>query len=139
MEESDLKLSKADRSNLLETAKWGKFLGIVGFVMSGFIVLGGITMFGGAFNTVYPGLGSGIGFIYILASLLYIFPSLYTYKFSTKIKFGLQKDDPEACSEGYNNLRKLFVFMGIMTIIVLSLYALMIVFMLMGGMMGSML
>ncbi len=139
MEENELVLTKADRSNFLETAKWGKFLGIVGFVMSGFIVLAGLTMFGGAFGGVYPGLGGGVGFIYILMSLLYIFPSLYLYRFSTKMKLGLQQNDAESCSDAYSNLKKLFVFLGVMTIVVLSLYILIIFFMLMGGMMGGML
>lgn len=139
MEENEIVLTKIDKNNFLETARWGKFLGIVGFVMSGLVILGGLTMFGGAFNEVYPGLGGGIGFIYILASLLYIFPSLYTYRFSTKIKMGLQQNDQELCSEAYNNLRRLFLFMGVLTIIVLSLYVLMFFFVLMGGLMGGML
>lgn len=139
MEENELILTKADRNNFLETAKWGKFLGIIGFIMSGFVVLAGLSMFGGAFDEVYPGIGGGIAIIYLLASLLYIFPSLYTYRFSTKLKEGLQQNDQELCSDAYNNLRKLFLFMGIMTIIVLSLYLLIILFALMGGMIGGML
>lgn len=139
MEENELVLTKTDRSNFLETAKWGKFLGIVGFVMSGFIIIAGLTMFGGAFGGIYPGLGGGVGFVYVLMSLLYIFPSLYLYRFSTKIKLGLQQNDAETCSDAYNNLRKLFLFLGVTTIVVLSIYVLALFFIVMGGMMGGML
>ena len=139
MEENQLKLTDTDQANLLETAKWGKFLGIVGFIMSGFIVLAGLAMFGGAFGGVYPGLGGGVGIVYVLMSLLYIFPSLYLFRFSTQVKQGILSNDQDQCSEAYTNLKRLFVFMGIMTIVVLSLYALAILFMIMGGVMGGML
>ncbi|MEQ8904774.1 hypothetical protein [Ekhidna sp.] len=100
MEENQLKLTDVDKANLLETAKWGKFLGIVGFVMSGLIILMALVFIGGMGRSmeVYPGLGSGIGFFYILASLLYIFPSLYVYRFSAHIKAGIQSGDQEMYS-----------------------------------------
>ena len=58
--------------------------------MSGFIVLAGLAMFGGAWGDVYPGVGGGVGIIYVLMSLLYIFPSLYLYRFSSQIKEGFK-------------------------------------------------
>ncbi|WP_370089434.1 DUF5362 family protein [Ekhidna sp.] len=139
MEENQLKLTSADQANFLETARWGKFLSIVGFVMSGFIVLAGLAMFGGAFGGVYPGLGGSVGIVYILFSLLYIFPSLYLFRFSTQVRNGIKANDQSECSEAYANMKRLFVFMGILTIVVLSLYALAILFMIMGGVMGGML
>lgn len=139
MEENELRLTDHDKANFLETARWGKFLSIVRFVMSGFIVLAGLAMFGGAFGGVYPGLGGGVGIIYVLMSLLYIFPSLYLYRFSTQIKDGIQGNDQGRSSEAYNNLRRLFLFMGVLMIIMLSIYALAILFMIMGGVMGGML
>ncbi|WP_421764554.1 DUF5362 family protein [Ekhidna sp.] len=139
MEESDLKLTGSDKTNFLETAKWGKFLSIVGFIMSGFIVLGGLTFAGGAFSDLYPGLGGGIGVFYVLFALIYVFPSLYLYRFSTQIKSGIHNDDQQLCSEAYNNLRRLFLFMGVLMIVTLSLYVLIILFALMGGLMGGML
>lgn len=140
MEENELVLTKGDKNNLLETAKWGRFLAIVGFVMSGFLVIGGLAvmMAGSLFNEMPFG-GEVIGFVYILSALLYIFPSLYLYRFGTQIQRGIKEQHQEGCSEAYNNLRKLFLFMGVLTIIMLSLYALIILFTLMGGMMGGML
>lgn len=139
MEESELKLTGPDKKNFLETAKWGKFLSIVGFIMSGIIVLGGLTFAGGAFGDLYPGIGGGVGIFYVLIALLYIFPSLYLYRFSSQITSGIKDDDQQLCSEAYNNLRRLFLFMGVLMIITLSLYVLIILFAVMGGLMGGML
>lgn len=139
MEEKEIILTGPDKTNLLETARWGKFLAIVGFVMSGFVVLAGLVMFGGAFDEVYPGFGGGIGVFYILFSLLYIFPSLFLFRFSTQMKDGIRNEDQASCSEAYNNLRRLFLFMGVLTIIGLALYALVFLGIFIGGAMGGML
>ena len=142
MEETNLVLTGSDKTNLLEAVKWGKFLAIIGLIMSGMVVLFGLFMIGGAggaFDEVYPGIGGGVGFIYILFSLLYIFPSLYLLRFSTQLKRGITSSDQESCSDAYNNLRRLFLFMGVLTIVVLALYALIILFAIMGSVMGGML
>ncbi|WP_420577528.1 DUF5362 family protein [Ekhidna sp.] len=142
MEETNLVLTESDKTNLLEAVKWGKFLAIIGLIMSGMVVLFGLIMIGGAggaFDEVYPGIGGGVGFIYILFSLLYIFPSLYLLRFSTQLKRGINSSDQESCSDAYNNLRRLFLFMGVLTIVVLALYALIILFAIMGSVMGGML
>ena len=142
--DNELKLNKEDQNNLIQTAKWAKFLGIVGFVMSGLIVLFGLSIMGGfllgnEFGNIYGGMGSAMGFFYILFSLIYIFPSYYVFRFGTQISSGLRSGNQAQCSEAYSNLKKLFVFMGVMTVIVLSLYALAILFAVMGGLMGGML
>lgn len=141
IEEHELILSKKDQNNFRETAKWGKFLAIVGFVFSGFMVIAGLAMMGSGalFQQEMPMAPGAFGLVYILFALLYIFPSLYLFRFSTQIQTGIRQQSQEQCSNAYDNLRKLFLFMGVMTIIVLSLYALIILFALMGGMMGGML
>lgn len=139
MEENELMLTKLDKTNFLETARWGMFLAIVGFIFSGLIVLIGLTMFAGVFGELYPGFGGGVGIVYVLMSLLYIFPSLFLYRFSSKIKQGIQSNNHESCSEAYSNLRKLFLFMGVLTIIGIGLYVMILLFIIMGGVMGGML
>ncbi|MEP1032912.1 DUF5362 family protein [Ekhidna sp.] len=140
MEEQELVLSKADQNNFLETAKWGKFLSIVGFVFSGFMIIAGFVMMGiGGFYEEIPMAPAGVGIIYILFSLIYIFPSVYLFRFSVQVQRGIREQNKKQCSEAYSNLRRLFLFMGVFTIIMLSLYALVILFAIMGGMMGGML
>jgi len=128
---------------LLETAKWGKFLSIVGFVGIGFMILGGIF-----FSTIMANLGAmggeefgaaalmGTGFmsaIYIVIALIYFFPCLYLYRFSTKIKTALNHNDEAFLTEAFKNLKSIFKFMGIFTAVILGFYAFMIVLGLLGG------
>ncbi|NQZ79224.1 MAG: hypothetical protein HRT61_24360 [Ekhidna sp.] len=133
MNEDQLFLSQVDKRNLLDTAKWGKFLSILGFIFSTLIALGGLSLAGGSASEMFPGMGVGIGVVYVLISLIYIFPSLYLMRFSIQIKDGIEASDANLCSSAYNNLRRLFLFLGIMTIIVMGIYLLAVLFMIMGG------
>ncbi|WP_424963525.1 DUF5362 family protein [Ekhidna sp.] len=142
MEDKNLTLTIDDKNNFLETAKWGKFLGIVGFILSGLIIIVSLIFIGGVGlnpGELYPGIGSGIGFFYLIFSLIYIFPSLYVYRFAVHIQEGIRSDDQEKCSSAYNNLRKLFLFIGVMTIVVLALYVLVFLGIFLGGALGGML
>ncbi len=140
MEENQLILTKADQNNFLDTAKWGKFLAIMGFIASGFMILAGLAVMGtGSLYNEMPFAPGAFGLFYILFSLVYIFPSIYLLRFSNQVQNGIREQNQQQCSEAYNNLRRLFLFMGVFTIIVLSLYVLIILFALMGGLMGGML
>jgi hypothetical protein len=116
---------------LLETSKWGKFLAIVGYVGMGILILLAIFMTLGLsrINQVsggaYPmGL---IGIVYIVLAVIYFFPVNYLYKFSIQIKQGLQSNDKLSLTAGFQNLKSLFKFMGILTIVILSMYAMILV------------
>ncbi|MGZ3959608.1 MAG: hypothetical protein ACXVBT_17095, partial [Flavisolibacter sp.] len=49
-----LQIDSMTKTHLAETARWGRFLAIVGFIMCGLIVLGGIA-FGSFFSMVARG------------------------------------------------------------------------------------
>lgn len=133
---------------LQAVAKWGKFLAIVGFVMIGLMVLGAI--FGGLFmgNMLHEAddatgvasfLNSGIfALIYLPFAVLYFFPVLYLYRFSSKMQEALHLQDEALLADSFANLKSLFKFMGILTIIMLAFYGLGILFMLLGVGIGSM-
>jgi len=137
-----LKISSEIREYLRETAKWGKFLAIAGFVGIGLMVLImlGMIFFIGSSNEFASTLGiaelAGGGFIfgfYIVIFAIYIFPLLFLYRFSTKIKTALAHDDQEFLSEAFKNLKSLYKFMGIFMAVILGLYALIFLFSILGG------
>ena len=113
---------------LLETSKWGKLLAIVGYIGLGFLVLLGFgviigfSIFSGIADVGFP-LGI-VGIFYILIAVLYYFPVNYLYKFSGQIKQGFNSNDQQSITTGFGNLKSLFKFMGIFTIVILSIYAL---------------
>ena len=124
------------RTYLAETAKWGKFLSILGFIGCGLMVVFGLfagSIFATLGNFGGRGLGGrelGAGFgvlfavIYIALAALYFFPCLFLYRYSTYMQGALRRNDMPALDTSFQNLKSLFKFMGIMMIIALAFYAL---------------
>lgn len=128
----DTGLSTLAKSYLQETAKWGKFLAIVGFVMLGLVVLGilfALTLSPSSlFSELigFGGMGAGMGifmFFYLLFVIAIIFfPSYYLYKFSTQIKSAINSNDDVVLTEAFGNLKSLYKFWGIFIAIILGFY-----------------
>ena len=66
------------------------------------------------------------GFMYIIIGALYFFPVNYLYKYAVQIKKGLKSNDITTITAGFQNLKSLFKFMAIVTIVILSIYGLML-------------
>lgn len=119
---------------LSETAKWGKFLSILGFIGCAFIAIAGIITaiglgkesqsyneFGGS---PFAMLGPALAVVLLLMALLYFIPCLYLFRFSGQMSVALSADDQAALNKAFENLKSVFKFIGILTIIVLSFYIL---------------
>ena len=129
-EEKQLVITEEVKGYLLVTAKWCKFIAIVGFVGLGILALFGFfAMLGVPLmqrNNVYAA-SVLFGLVYIIFAIVYIFPLLYLYRFSVEMKLGVLNNDEGEMTSGFLNLKKLAKFTGILTIVVLGLYALMFV------------
>ncbi len=133
----DLQLSNASQIYLNEAAKWGKFISIIGFIGCGIILI--LAFF---VPTIYSSLSTlqglpsqiasdstiGITIVYLLMSVLLFFPCLFLYRFSTKMKLALKAVSQENFDESFKNLKSLFKFYGIFTIVMLSIYGLVFIF-----------
>lgn len=134
---SQLEINDAAAQHLYETAKWAKFLAIVGFVFCGLFVLFGIYFATtvsslGYYNRAFSGLGPAVGILYIVLSLIFFFPFLFLMRFATKMKLALNSSDQETLTEAFNQHRRMYKYIGIIAIIIISIYALIIVFALAG-------
>ena len=118
-------ISPGAKAYLTETARWGKFLAIVGFILTGLLVILGLFM-GTIFDSMgqQNPLGGWIGLFYAAFGLLYFFPSLYLFKYATKLKNAFATRNNEALTSAFENEKSMFKFMGILMIIMLGLYAL---------------
>jgi magnesium-transporting ATPase (P-type) len=126
------------KNYLFETAKWGKFLGIIGFIGVGLMVLVGLGM--GLFMdrsrsgmppmTGMPGQFGGMFFtvLYLLMAVLYYFPSMYVYQFATKAKIALLGNNETELTLAFSRLKSFFKFWGILMVVALIFYALMLIF-----------
>lgn len=130
----DLQIDNVCQNYLMETAKWGKFLAIVGFVGCGLIVL--VAIFAGSIFASLGGMpgrsGAGYGgfitLFYILFALLYFFPLYYLFNFSNKMMTAIRNNDQEALQSSFANQKSCYKFVGILTIVILALYILVIIF-----------
>jgi hypothetical protein len=141
----DLHIDQTSVNFLGETARWSRFLAIIGFIYCGLMVIFGI-FFGTIMSVMAPAMGgdaamsivgSGLlsGFI-IIISLLLFFPAFYLFSFSTKRKKALQHNDQPLLTESLKNLKSFFKFYGIFVIVVLSFYILMFVAGIIGALVG---
>ncbi|HEY0677384.1 MAG TPA: DUF5362 family protein [Chitinophagaceae bacterium] len=144
----ELHLDQQSTSYLSEAARWGKFLSIVGFIMCALIVLVGIfagsimatafgSMSGGDAAGLTGGMGVGMAIVYVLLALLYFFPCLYLYRFATRMQVALRSNDQQNLTVSFMNLKACFKFVGILTIIILAIYALVLIFAVLGATMAS--
>ncbi len=115
-----------------ESAKWGSFLAIIGFVFCALMVIVGLFMavlFTSAMSSLSDsgpmGLMSGplVGVLYILLAGIYFFPSRYLYRFAKNLKVARTSGDQSSYIESFKNLKSLFKFMGIFMVIILAFYA----------------
>ena len=135
-EQPQLIVSEDMRSYIYDTTKWAKFLAIVGFVVSSFLILTSFTI-GPAMQTS-PELAasmakSGISSIGItLFCLLYAFavfyPSLLLFKYANKAQFGVLYGEQASLDEAFGKLKSLFKYWSAVTIIGIVLYIILVVF-----------
>lgn len=117
------------KSYLLETCKWAKVLAIFGYV--GFVLMlifSAVSFFLPAWlfrEIQQPEIPMGfIAPFYLIYAAIYFFPVHFLYLFSKKVKSGLLNDEKEVLTDGFKNLKYLFKFTAILSIIVLLLFAL---------------
>lgn len=126
----DLSISPEIAQYLNETGKWAKFLAILGFIGTGFMVLVGLfsgTMLSSmdmAQQTGMPVPGFVFGLIYVVIGILYFFPLYYLYNFSTKIRNAINSRNNLLLAEAFKNLKSHYKFIGILAAIMIGLYIL---------------
>jgi hypothetical protein len=144
-----LGIDSNSRDHLTEAASWAKFIAIIGFVFCGIIVVFGIFL-GSSFDMLLKSMGeesevgnidmSGFGVIastfYIGIAILYFFPCLFLFNFANYMKSALIIGDQEKMNKAFQNLKKTFRFIGILTIITLCFFALGILMTIAGASLG---
>jgi hypothetical protein len=130
----DLQVDPASHAYLAESAKWGKFLSIVGFIMCGFIAIAAffvgslLAAFApGGVDAVNGAMGATMTVSYLLGALLYFFPCLYLFNYSKKVKEALLSSNQDVLAKAFSNLKSLFKFMGILTIIGLAFMSIFVI------------
>lgn len=136
-----LSINQTGFDALAESAKWGRFLGIIGFIFSGLIAF---TAFGmllfmtrsvdGELPGTSPDLAmlgkfgtAGLGIFYFILAGIGFLLSFQCYRFSKKINTGLEQQNSLELNAGLYHLRQLFRIYGIIVVIYLTIVLLAIV------------
>lgn len=128
----ELQLTEQARGFLRETAKWAKFLSILGFIAVAFMVLGALAAFavGGGGANIGPLAAMGPifgGILFLLLAAFYFFPVMYLYKFSSNIKNAFNNNNTQELTKGFEYLKSHYKFVGIFTVIIIAFYILAII------------
>ena len=116
------------KADLISASNWTRFLCIVGCIGVALLVIIGILMFtiGSNFGLAGTPFGAGMGVLYLILAAIYIYPLIANGKviFPT---YRCLTDNEAQLARGFSGLRALLQFFGIITIIVLVIYALILV------------
>lgn len=110
-------INDLSRDFLMETAKWTKLLSILGFIGIVFMVIGGVLL-----TTVY-----------LVLAAIYVLPIYYLYNFSKNIKNALIFNNSNALDDAFLFLKSHYKYVGILSIVIISLYTLIVIGMILVG------
>lgn len=135
----ELKLDETAKAYLLETARWAKFLAILGFIFMALYLLGGIGLAAvissnPEFGMLTKGLGvSGVLLLYSLVIFIGVYPLYALFRYTILVKRAIKNTDMAMLNIALKFHRNYYRYNGIITIIFIGLYALVFVMMLIIG------
>ncbi len=114
-------------NTLNATRRWTMFLSVLGFIFLGLLVVAGLatSLFLTTFKTQEANLGipeSLMIIIFVVIGAIYFFPVFFLFRFSRNTRDAVQNFDQQKLSKGFRNLRLYFTYIGIMVIVVISIY-----------------
>lgn len=133
-----LNLDAQSKGYLGETAKWAKFLSIVGIIGCAFLILAGIMMAASGSeleramrqysnSSEMENIRMITAIAYIVIAVIYFFPCLYLMRFSNQMTTAMSTENQESLTLAFQNLKSTFKFIGIFTIVIIAIYILAIV------------
>ncbi len=122
-------MDETAKAHLLETTRWTKFLAIMGFIATAFIILMALFMLMfGAVLPSYSGVGAvGSALYFLVMAALYFYPAWALIRFSSLMKRGINTNNQEMINDGLRHQKNMYRYLGILTIILLVFVLLMFV------------
>jgi hypothetical protein len=122
-----IEIEQSTLSHLNTARKWAMFLAIIGFIFLGLMLV--IGLIAGTFLKTFSsgensfGISDSLIFIpIILIGVVYFFPVLFLFRFSKYISKAIHTLDKLEFHKAIKNLKYYFAYIGIVLIIILSIY-----------------
>lgn len=134
---SDPSLSSAAHM-LRQTKPWVRFISVLMFIGSAFLALGGAIMMaaGAAGGPRVPGAFAGI--VYVFMAILYVIPAVFLWRYADRIGSFMLHRTPGTLAHALEAQKSFWKFVGILTLIVLCIYATLAIFFIFGAIATSM-
>lgn len=132
-----LSIDPVTKAHLADTARWARFLALVGLVVLFLGMMGtllSVTVLSDSMSVSYIVYGNQsdsmsnslrigtIVFILIISAIAF-FPLWFLFQFSNKMKKALASNEQAELNDSFQNLKKHFRYLGIIVIIILVVYA----------------
>jgi len=101
-------------------------LAIISFIFVGLMGVGSLIALIGALVTGFGPLML-MALVYVVLTVVMVFPGLYLIRYAMSIEKGLGSNSQTEFEIAIENLKSFFKFMGIYTIVVISLYIIMMI------------
>jgi hypothetical protein len=118
---------------ITETAKWSRFLAIVWFILCGLTILGAIfagriiaSSMSAGFGGGYSALGGIIATVYVVLAVIQLIPNIFRFQFATKALQAIRNSDQALLNESLGKLKLYNKYWGIVTIVLISIWVLLI-------------
>jgi len=118
----NLSLDQEAKSLLKTTTVWAKIVAIIAFVEAG---LNLVSSFIGSSNAIQV---AGAFFASLIGVLVTVLLNIFLYRFAQKTNDALASSNQQSFIDGINNLRNYFKVLGILLIIVMSLFIIVMIF-----------
>jgi magnesium-transporting ATPase (P-type) len=122
-----LEIEQSTLKQLNTARKWAMFLAIIGYIFLGIMIVVGVLA--GTFLKTFSsgennfGISDSLMFIpIILIAAVYFFPVLFLFRFSKYTSKAIKSLDKLIFHKAIKNLKYYFAYIGILLIIVMSLY-----------------
>ena len=129
---------------LKQTKPWVRFISILMFVGTGFLLLAGILFVLGAsamssrFGSAFGGAPAAlIGLVYVVLGALYIFPAVFLFRYASGIQKALTVDLISGMEEAIRSQKSFWRFVGILILIMMILWVVVLAFIILALILGS--
>jgi hypothetical protein len=127
LDSDKLRINNSIKENLITAAKWARFLAVMAFIFTGIIGIASLVILIAALSSgASYFIGMGLG--YMILTIIFIFPGLYLIRFAVSTEKGLKSNKQGEFDYGIENLKSLFKFVGIYTIVLVGVYILFFLF-----------
>lgn len=130
---------------LRRTKGWVRFLAVIGFIGCGFMLIAGLFMLIGM-GAVMSGSGNTaaigapffmIGILYIVMAAIYLFPCIKLNQYASSIGRLMNSQSNIDLETALNAQRSFWKFMGVIMLIILSIYVLIFIVAFIAGIAGA--